>query len=202
MAIQNGYTTIDALRGRLGNGGNTASEPFLEQVIEAASREIDGICNRQFYAATGAKVFTAEWPDLLDIDDLTNLTTLETDDQNDRTYSTLWTVTDYELEPANNASRGRPYTSIQLHPQTTKAFPTTRRGVRITGTWGWPAIPSPVEEACLLIAVRLNQSAKAPFGTAGTVQDGAVQYTPRVDPVVRQLLDPYRRLNIGAVGGC
>ena len=202
MAIINGYTTLEALRGRLGNGGNTVPDDRLEHLIEAASREIDGLCNRRFYQITETRVFTAEWPDLLDIDDLTELTTLETDDQNDRTYSTTWTATDYELEPANNSAHGRPYTSIQLHPQTTKAFPTTRRGVRVTGVWGWPAIPEPVEQACVLIAVRLSQSAKAPYGTAGTVQDGAVQYTPRVDPVVRQLLDPYRRLNIGAVGGC
>jgi hypothetical protein len=88
-----------------------------------------------------------------------------------------------------------------LNPTTTLAFPNTRRGVRITGDWGWPSIPEPVEEACLLIAVRLNQSAKAPYGTAGIVQDGAVSYSPRVDPVVRQLLDPFRRIDIGAAGG-
>jgi len=202
MAIINGYTTLEALRGRLGNGGNTVPDDRLEQHIEAASREIDGLCNRRFYPVTEQRVFTAEWPDLLLIDDLTTLTTLQTDDQGDRSYGTTWTITDYELEPANNAAYGHPYTSIQLHPQTSKRLPTTRRGVRISGTWGWPQIPPPIEEACLLIAVRLNQSAKAPFGSAGTTQDGQVQYTPRVDPVVRQLLDPYRRFNIGAVGGC
>ena len=201
MAVTNGYTTVEALRGRLGNGGTAADETKLEQVIEAASREIDGICNRRFYQATETRIFTAEWPDLLEIDDLTTLTTLETDDLNDRSYNTAWSATDYELEPANNAFHGHPYTSIETYPTTSKAFPTYRRGVRILGVWGWPSIPESIEEACLLIAVRLNQSAKAPYGTAGTVQDGAVQYTPRVDPIVRQLLDPYRRINVGAAGG-
>lgn len=201
MPLTNGYTTTDALRGRLGNNATSVAEDKLEHLIEAASREIDGICNRRFYQAVETRIFTAEWSDLLEIDDLTSLTTIETDDLNDRTYSTSWSASDYELEPANNAFHGHPYTSIQLGPNTTKAFPTYRRGVRINGTWGWPSIPQPIEEACLLIAVRLHQSTKAPYGTAGTVQDGAVQYTPRVDPVVRQLLDPYRRMNIGAAGG-
>lgn len=201
MAVINGYTTIEALRGRLGNGGNAVAETLLEQLIEAASREIDGICNRRFFQVTESRIFTAEWPDLVYVDDIVSVTTLETDGQGDRTYSTTWTLADYEMEPHTPVIFGHPFTSIVLHPNTTKAFPTTRRGVRVTGDWGWPAIPAPVEEACLLIAVRLNQSAKAPFGSAGTLQDGQVQYTPRVDPVVRQLLDPYRRFNIGAVGG-
>lgn len=201
MHVIDGYATVQALRARLGNGGATADESHLERLIKAASDEIDGLCNRRFHQTAETRVFTAEWPDLVFVDDIVSVTTLETDDLGDRTYGTAWSPTDYEMEPANSAVVGHPYTSIALHPRTTKAFPTARRGVRVTGTWGWPAIPSPVEEACLLIAVRLNQSAKAPFGTAGTVQDGAVQYTPRVDPVVRQLLDPYRRFNIGAVGG-
>ena len=141
MAVTNGYTTVEALRGRLGNGGTAADETKLEQVIEAASREIDGICNRRFYQATETRIFTAEWPDLLEIDDLTTLTTLETDDLNDRSYNTAWSATDYELEPANNAFHGHPYTSIETYPTTSKAFPTYRRGVRILGVWGWPSIP-------------------------------------------------------------
>jgi hypothetical protein len=203
MAIVNGYTTLEALKGRLGSGGNTdANDAKLEQIIEAASREIDGLCNRHFYPATAAtRIFTAEWGDMVFIDDLTALTTLETDDLGNRTYSTTWTANDYDLEPYNAAQLGRPYTGIMVNPNSVLAFPRTRRGVRITGDWGWPSIPEPIAEACLMIAVRLNQTAKAPFGTAGTVQENAVQYTPRVDPVVRQLLDPYRRFNVGFVGG-
>lgn len=199
MAITNGYTTLEALKGRLGNVPDNLDDR-LENIIEAASREIDGICNRRFYAVTETRTFTAEWGDHLDIDDLTSVTTIVTDDQGNRSYGTTWTVNDYDLEPANSVAHSHPYTSIRLNPNTTLAFPTGRRGVRITGAWGWPTIPAPVEEACLLIAVRLNQSAKAPFGNAGTIAEGAVQYTPRVDPVVRQLLDPYRRMVIGSVG--
>ena len=198
--ITNGYTTLEALKGRLGNVPDN-QDAKLEQMIEAASRQIDDLCNRRFYQATSAtRVFTAEWHDMVMVDDLTAITTLETDDQGDRTYSRTWTVNDYDLEPYNAAQLGRPYTGIMINPNTNLAFPRTRRGVRITGTWGWPSIPEPIEEACLLIAVRLNQSAKAPMGTAGTIAEGAVQYTPRVDPVVRQLLDPFRRFEIGSVG--
>lgn len=194
------YTTIEVLKGRLGNVPS-GQDALFGQLIEAASRQIDDICNRQFSPVTAAtRIFTADWHDMVLIDDLTTLTTLQTDDQGDRTYSQTWTANDYDLEPYNAAQLGRPYTSIMLNPNTTLAFPTIRRGVKITGDWGWPSIPEPIEEACLLIAVRLNQSAKAPYGNAGIVQDGAVQYTPRVDPVVRQLLDPFRKFNIGAVG--
>lgn len=198
--ITNGYTTLEALKGRLGNVPDN-QDAKLEQMIEAASRQIDDLCNRHFYTATAeTRIFTAEWHDMVMIDDLISLTALVTDDIGNRTYTTTWTANDYDLEPYNAAAMNRPYTSLMLNPNTTLAFPRTRRGVKITGNWGWPSIPEPIEEACLLIAVRLNQSAKAPYGTAGVLQDGAVQYTPRVDPQVRQLLDPFRKFNIGGVG--
>lgn len=200
MAITNGYCTLEELKGRLGNRVDATDDTKFEQIIEAASRQIDGLCNRIFSsAAAETRIFTAECWDFLAVDDLVSITSLTTDEQGNRTYTETWTADDYDLEPYNNAARNWPYTHLRLNPNTTNAFPTIRRGVKITGTWGWPAVPDAVTEACLLIAVRLVQTAKAPFGVAGTAPDGQVQYSPRVDPIVRQLLDPYRRFLIGAV---
>jgi hypothetical protein len=47
--LTNGYTTVAALKTRLGNIADDRDDAKLEQIIEAASREIDGLTNRVFY---------------------------------------------------------------------------------------------------------------------------------------------------------
>jgi hypothetical protein len=198
MALTNGYTTVAALKTRLGNIADDRDNAKLEQVIEAASREIDGLTNRVFYTVDAqARTFTAEWGNLLIIDDLVSLDSIETDDTGDRSYGTTWAATDYDLEPENAAVKGIPYTSISITPNGRYVFPRSRRGVRITGDWGWPAVPKAIEEACLLISVRLVTRSKAPFGVAGST-DTQVTYIPRNDPDARLLIEPYRRMTVGA----
>jgi len=199
-SVNTNYTTLNDLKARLNRGDITVTndDARLEAIIAAASREIDGMTNRVFYQLPNeTRYFTADCGDWLAIDDLVSVTSIATDDGS-RTYGTTWQVTDYDLEPYNAASKQFPYTNLHIAPNGHNAFPRTRRGVRITGTWGWPAIPSAVTEACLLIAQRLATRSKAPFGVAGA-QDGTAVYLPRTDPDARALLEPYRRFAVGVI---
>jgi hypothetical protein len=194
MAITNGYASLSEIKARLGIA-DTVDDSVLEAVVEAASRAIDNWTARQFYATTATRYFTAEDGDLLFVDDLLTVTTLKTISQNSagtRTYGDTWAATDYDLEPFNST----PKTRIRLNPGGAYAFPTEAKGVEIAGSWGYSSTaPDAINEACLLQAARLFKRKDAPFGVAGTPETGTMQL-PRLDPDVRMLLEPYRRLEV------
>lgn len=198
MAIVDGYATRDQLRERLDNQPDASADALLDQLVTAASRQIDGFTARFFGQSTATRTFTAEWSDLLIVDDLVSVTTLATDNDGDRTYETSWAVTDYDLNPDDANAQDKPYTNLAVAPNGNNAFPLTRRGVQLAGVFGWPAVPAAITEACLLLAVRLFVRKSAPFGIAGSL-DGQVQTIPGLDPDVKQLVWPYRRLDLVGV---
>ena len=191
------YATLANAKERLDiPASDTANDARLTAILAAASRQVDGLCNRRdagFFSETATRVYDADRGDYLAIDDLVSVTTLKTDQDGDRTYETTWLTTDYDLEPANAAVRGFPYTAIRTAPRGTQWFPTQRRGVQIVGTWGWAAVPEPVAEACLLITTRIYRRPTLPFGLAGSPELGQLTDLPAVDPDVRTLLLPFRR---------
>lgn len=199
MAAVNGYTDLITLKTRL-DIVDTSVDTILENVIEAASRAIDGFTNRHFFQAAGVtRHYTGEFGDLLFVDDLVNVTTLTTDEDGDRTYETAWATTDFDLEPFNAADDNRPFTKIRTTPNGVRAFPRIRRGVEIVGDWGWPAVPDAITEATLIQAFRLYKRKDAPFGVAGNAELGQLQVLRMLDPDVKGLIAPYRRMVAGAI---
>lgn len=194
MAITNGYCSLSELKARLGIT-DTNDDTVLEAVIEAASRAIDGETGRVFYATTETRYFTAEDGELLFVDDLLSVTSLKTDLDGDRVYETTWSATDYDLEPYNRT----PKTRIQMAPYGTRYFPSVRRGVEITGSWGYSATaPDAINEACLLMAARLFKRKGAPFGVLMNPDLGTARI-PQIDPDVKLLIRPFVRLELGGV---
>lgn len=190
MAITNGYATLDELKSRLDITG-AKDDANLEDMIEAASRQIDGWCGRRFYAATETRTLDVEYGDALELDqDLLSVSSIVTDDGN-RTYGTTWEVNDYEFGgPA-------PYQVIYPSPAGRYAFPRGRATVRVTGSWGYSATaPHAIREACLLQAARLYKRKDAPFGIAGSADHGQIQTITSIDPDVKQLLMQYRRFGL------
>lgn len=199
MAIQNGYCTLTEIKARL-DITDTADDTILENIVEAASRHIDGYCNRRFYAASETRYFTPDAIDWLFVDDLLTVTTFKTDEDADRVYETTWATTDYDLEPVNATYTGEPYTMVTLPPTTRYAFPSHARAVQIVGSFGYASTtPDAINEACLLIAARLFKRKDAPFGVTGTAELGQLQVLPGEDQDAKRLLAPYRRFAIGAV---
>lgn len=192
------YTTLAVIKNRLDVKLDT-NNADIEQIIEAASRKIDGYTNRRYYQITEARYFTADDTGELDIDDLVTLTALATDETSDRTYGTTWIATDYDLEPYNAAAIGWPYTRIMIAPNGRYGFPRVRRGVKITATWGWPDIPSGIAEAATLMTIRLFSRIRAPYGVVGNSDLGQQTLIPSIDPDVKQLLEPFRRFLGGSI---
>ncbi len=196
MAITNGYTTLATLKARLGIA-DIADDATLEAVITAVSRWIDRYCGRRFYTTASDEIryYTAAQSDQLLTDDIVSVTGLVTDEDGDRVYETTWAATDYDLEPANAALDGEPYTAIRTTPNGSHSFPVdVARGVRITGKFGFASTPAPVEEACLIQCSRIYRRKDAPFGVTGSPELGQATVIMRLDWDVRYLLDTYRRL--------
>jgi hypothetical protein len=192
MAIANGYVTLAEAK-RLLDISDAIDDGQLERVIEASSRLIDEYTGRRFYSALETRVYTPERFVEVKIDDLASLTDVITDENEDGTAETTWPASDYALLPPNAALEGRPYTSIAITPWGAKEFPTTLNSVEITGNFGWPIVPEPVRQACLIQVGTIYRSKEAPFGVIGNAETGIVRMSARLHPEAQLLLDPYRR---------
>jgi hypothetical protein len=167
--------------------------------ITAASLEVDSMCGRQFGAGTPATVryFSPDSWGRTRIDDASAITAVGVDDAGDGTYSTAWTVTtDFMTEPFNgvgpNGQTGWPIT--QLLAVGSYTFPTcsTRPSVKVTGTFGWAAVPVDVVEATYLLAHRLYFERDVPSGNLpGSVEFGGAPL--RRPWTVERLLHNYVR---------
>lgn len=195
--MANEYGSTAQLKAWLGIE-DAADDAVLSISLEAASRQIDEVVGRRFYAATEARQFSPLAADRIFVDDLTSVTTLKTDADADGTYETTWATTDYVLEPTNAADLGRPYTSVRVATYGTYGFPVWPSSVEITGTWGYPvAVPAPIVQATLIQAARLFRRKDAPFGVAGSGDLGEVRLIPGgdlgLDRDAEALVKPYRR---------
>ena len=189
------YVTRADLKTRLDiPSADTGSDAMLDAMIEAVSNQINHFCGRVFWTASAeVRYFDAQFEDYVEIDDLVSLSALATDLNQDRAYSIAWASTDYELSPVNAAAASRPYTLIWMHPTGRYAFPAGRKTVKITGTWGWPAVPKMIAEATFLQCARLYQRRNSPMGVAGPNEFGQLTPLAPIDPDVKTLLWPFVR---------
>ena len=189
------YTTVATLKTRL-SISDTTDDTTLGLVLDGVCRAIDGHCGQSFYrdAAASVRYYTAVDYDCVFIDPVVSVTTLATDGGLDRTYSTTWAATDYDLMPANAASGDRPYTWIETAPDGSYNFPTRARGIKLTAVFGWPAVPAAVGEAALLWGERIFKRKDAPFGIASFIEAGEMRLIKDMDPDVQTLLRPFVRL--------
>jgi hypothetical protein len=134
MANRGTYATLADLKTDLSIIG-TADDARLLARLEEASRQIDDVCHRWFFVWSNTRYFTARNHHYLSVTDLLSIDTsgLATDPDDDRDYDDIWTAADYDLEPANEW----PKYLIRATPLGSYRFPSTARGVRIAGQWGY-----------------------------------------------------------------
>lgn len=201
MTITNGYTDVATIKGAdilNVSATDTTSDILLEIIIEAASRTIDSDTGRYFYksASDETRYYTAEFVDkLFPGDDIVSVTALTTDGTNDRTYPETWSASsDYDLIPFNAADKGRPYTAIEMQDIGEFTFPPYRKGVKITGIFGWPAVPAKIKQACIMLSARLFKRLSTPLGVASMASMGEIQVSIKEkDPDYWHLLSEFIR---------
>jgi Phage gp6-like head-tail connector protein len=194
MAITNGYATLAEVKAAL-RLTDSVDDTLIERAIESASRRIDGYCGRWFYktSATPVNIYPInEYLVAFPRDVSSTSITIKIDTNADGTYATTLTQgVDYILEPTDAALRGYPYTHArmvggQTFPlEVTPSFPT----VQVTAQWGWNAIPSDVNQACVLLSMRQFARLNAALGVVGFA-DMAITVRA-IDPDVRDLLNQF-----------
>lgn len=208
MSASTRYASRTELRQRIDVSGtqtwDAAFDTIHDQILDAVSRMIDGYCGQFFYqTASGARVFTAEWPDVLVVPPLVSISTngLKTDETGTGTYNRTWATTDYLLWPDNASleETARPYYEIRVDQRTPSqglAFPLGQRGVQVTGVWGWLAVPDPIREVCLLEAQRMVQQAAAPAAIVASQELGQFIVEPQLHPTSKLMLRAFRRMGM------
>jgi hypothetical protein len=191
------YATLSQVKAAL-RITDQIDDSLLNTSIDAASRWVDGWCDRAFTpAAAGTAVYipSGRMDDLI-VDDLTAVTSIAIDEDLDESFSTVLRPIDFQLLPANARSGGLQWPYTRIRPQEDGYWPTAygRATVRIVGQFGWPAIPAAVREATILQAARLYTRLDSPLGIAGFGDMGAMRVSFRGDPDVAMLLQPYRRV--------
>jgi hypothetical protein len=193
------YISSSDLKTRLGITVTTY-DTRAAGAVAAASRGVDGACDRRFWAdadATSVRYYSpAPTSQICAIDDLVTLGSVKTDTGNDGTFATTLTSgTDYDLWPLNAAAENpvRPYTVVRLRGS--GSWPYYSRSVKVTGKFGWPAVPAGVVEATAILATIIFKRTDTPFGifTAGVDEVTAMRIA-QTDPTIRGLLAPFIRL--------
>lgn len=193
MAWDDPYLSVSDFKARVGIQATDADTALLA-VLTGASRQIDNWCGRRFTQSDAGteRHFSARAGDMLAVPDLVSLSELATDTTGSRVYATVWAATDYDLWPFDAADAGWPYTEIRVTPYGTLRFPDLARAIRLTGVFGWPAVPAPIIEACAIQANRLWARKSAPFGIAGSAELGQLTAITSLDPDVKAMIAPYR----------
>lgn len=186
------YASLAQLRAELNlHAGNTSHDPGLLRALNTASRAVEAWCDgRKFYLERTAtqRLFRfdrwaiwdrcrGQWR--LPVDDIGHATyTVETSSDGS-TWVTLTEGVHFEPYPDNALAKLEPITHLVADEWPAR--------IRVTARWGWPAVPSQVEEATLRTAARAYRRKDSPDGVAGSSDWGLIR-VPNLDPDVRQML--------------
>jgi hypothetical protein len=199
VSLTNAYCSLADVKAALRiDPADTVDDAMLSIAINAASRQIDGECDRVFYQSSGSRVYVPESSVLVNTDDIRTVTKLETSSGDGFTVEIP--STDFQLEPLNGVAGGIPGPFTRIRATGAFLFPVfSQRSVnldeatvRVTGTFGWAAVPDAIRQAALLLSIRVFKRLDSPLAVAGFGDLGAIRVS-RTDPDVMALIQPYVR---------
>lgn len=175
----NEYATSAELKATLSLTGQTFADANITRSLTAASRAVDHICGQRFWVdadANQVRYYTPKLRDVLYIDPLATFTALLAAPAG-LTFDDTWVRdTDFQLEPINAAADSKPFDAIRLKTGGSFAFPDYPNSIKLTGKFGWAAVPEAAKHATELIAARLLLIVRqAPYGVVGFNEQGAVR---------------------------
>ena len=190
------YCTNTEVLDRMGYDDATDSNLIqrIDDAIAAATIAINNDTGRYFEPVTATKEF-GQTGCQLRVPDLISVTTLKLDDNDDATFETTIADTGYELDTVHTDS-GWPFEIVRLLDRN---FPTggrRRRRIEIAGSWGWAAVPTPINQACSLLAARLSQRANTALFGIQSFGELGTQGIKTTDPDYEMMIAPYRQPGI------
>jgi hypothetical protein len=195
LAIVNGYCSLAEVKASA-RITDTVDDALLELAVESASRLVDTYTQRYFYnAGTATRLFVPLDNYVTEIDDLISLSALETSDGDE--FGTTWDTKDYQLEPLNGHVDGitnHPATRIRAVDDYLFNVLDKEATVRVTGVYGWSAVPTAIKQATVIQAARIFKRNDSPTGIVGFGDMGAIRVGVQLDPDVKHLIDVYRKV--------
>ena len=198
MALTNAYCTLSDLKTSLAIE-DIQDDTALEAAILTASRMVDDYTGRFFYkdgtvANPQTRYYTPQDWHVCNIDDIVSISQIATDDNFDQQYTTVWSTSDFMVEPVNNPRRGWPYTRFIAIGAYILPY-NLPQSVRVQGVWGWSAVPAEIAMATKIQASRLFVRRQSPFGVAGSPDLGTVRLSAKLDPDVEALIRPFKKMD-------
>ena len=190
------YTTVAAVLAHLGVKDAVAGDRMFDEAttaVLAADDEIDEYCGRRFGKVTAAREFRGNGRQQLPIGDVAAVTRVETRVDQNAPWMVL-DATQWQLGDSNSLSR--PADSIWKMPDTPMwpKAPAPVKTVRVTGAFGWPAVPPKVTKAALYWACSLVQELTVPLvDMDGAVAGSAPGEAYNSRRMAMRLLSNYRR---------
>lgn len=196
MAISNGYCTLNQIKAAIGIADGI-DDSLLEMAVESASRQIDSYTERYFYnGGTATKIFSPVDNYVCATEDFITLTQVQTSEDGE-SWDTTWGTEDWQAEPLNGRAGGIQSAYTQIRAVDSYLFP-VREGeatVRLTGTWGWSAVPIAITQATVILGSRIFKRLDSPLGIISG-ELGAMRVGFRLDPDVQHLIEPYRKIRM------
>lgn len=179
---------------------DSIDDSILLKAISAAEETIDAYCARSFdKTAEITRYYAPRDSFVTDIDDLVSLTSLYTSaDDTQSNYTIQWTSGDYQLEPLNGYVDGAysPATRIRAIGSYTFQNLAGEASVKVTGIFGWNAVPGSISQAAILLASRIFKRNDSPLGIISG-ELGSMRVGVRLDPDVEHMIQRYRRVRVG-----
>ena len=188
------YCTLDEIKEEL-KITSEDKDNILQSIIEQVKEFIDGECKRHFDTETATAKYYDGTGSLLFIDDLVLIDVggLVLDEDGDGTYESTMATTDYILYPLNRY----PKTMIEINSNGAySGFANgVRKGVKITGTWGYAAtVPKPIRRAAIMLTCRLFKRRDTAYATVvASTELGKFEVFRGMDADTQAMLNPFIR---------
>jgi hypothetical protein len=194
------YVSVETLKEYCRNEIPTDDDSFYEAAIQTAEMILDNATARKFIIAdpaiSTARTYIPSGGNLLLIDDAVAIVSVVDNG------ATLNTGTDYQAEPLNalsDAGETVPYYVLRrlgyYYNRWYNWYGVPGAAtITVTARWGWPAIPSLIQESCKIIAkdVFLQRSTTG-FGLVAITEAGGVG--TRENWIVRKAVESYGHPN-------
>lgn len=190
------YIALEEFRLTLELQGTTHADRDAALALRAASDGLDEVCGRSFQLTDDSndevRLFTPHRSSGCEVDDICGASEV-------LVSGSAWDWgTDFTGWPLNAALKSRPYTEFRA--LNGRAFPTgVVASVQVTGRFGWPQVPSQIQQATQILAAKLMLRARqAPFGFApgGGLDAGGAARIARNDPDVMFLIGPFMKATL------
>ena len=196
-AITNGYATLQNFLNYHGiNSTSVVDDSIICLMLESASRRIDTETGRKFYSYSATKYFDTPRLQsnlLVFDDDCISVTSLTNGN------GAAFDVSDYILYPYS----GPPYDALGLVDNPTMGWLPTpygnkQRAIVLVGTFGYSAVPTDIQDACLMIVI---QEYHRRFGEAAgnnsvVMPSGMVISIDKMPSLVAQILANHRKVGM------